>query len=141
MITLFVLFTFLFYVQSNLSVAKKLTTICRVLLVSGHLSSVWGHSVHFVKFLILRLSKSSCSNSFHPISTSPYRYLVLGENTNHYFFWLSAKFKKNSYTVYDTLKFSSIAIIDKALLVSEISSGKKVKQIVKSPGPLVSFCP
>ena len=41
----------------------------RVLFGSGHLSSIWGHSVHFAKFPMLRFSKGYCCPSFHPIST------------------------------------------------------------------------
>ena len=41
--------------------------ICTVLFMSESLSSVWGHSVHFAKFLILKLSKGYCSHTFHSI--------------------------------------------------------------------------
>ena len=53
-------------------------SICRVLFRSGHLSSVWGHSVHVPKFPMLRLSKGYCCHSFHPISTKLY-----GKYGNH----------------------------------------------------------
>ena len=48
-------------------------SLCRVLFGSGHLSSVWGHSVHFAKFPMLRLSKGYCSHNFYSISTKLYR--------------------------------------------------------------------
>ncbi len=35
-------------------------------------SMVWGHSVHFAKFEMLRFSKGYCSPSFHSISTKFY---------------------------------------------------------------------
>ena len=47
-------------------------SICRVLFRLGDLSSVWGHSLHFPKFPMLRLSKRYCAHSFHPLS-KPYR--------------------------------------------------------------------
>ncbi len=47
-------------------------SLCRVLFRSGHSSSLWGHSVHFAKFPMLRLSKGCRSYSFHPISTKLY---------------------------------------------------------------------
>ncbi len=37
--------------------------ICRVLFMVDPLSSVWGHSVQFAKFLMLRFSKGYCSHS------------------------------------------------------------------------------
>ncbi len=40
--------------------------------ISGHLSSVWGHSVYFAKFPILRFLIGYCSHSFHPMSTKLY---------------------------------------------------------------------
>ncbi len=43
-----------------------------VLFVSGNLSLVWGHSVHFAQFPMLRLSKGYCSHSFHSISPKLY---------------------------------------------------------------------
>ncbi len=46
--------------------------MCRVLVVSGHLSSICGHSVRYANFLILTFSKGYCSHSFHPISTKLY---------------------------------------------------------------------
>ena len=46
--------------------------IYRVLVISDSLSSVWGHSVHFVKYLRWRFSKSYCPHSFHSISTKLY---------------------------------------------------------------------
>ncbi len=36
------------------------------------LNSVWGQSVHFVKFPTLRVSKGCSSHSFHPVSTKVY---------------------------------------------------------------------
>ncbi len=47
-------------------------SLCRVIFGSGHLSSVWGHSVHFAKFPMLRFSKGYCCPSFHPNSTKHY---------------------------------------------------------------------
>ncbi len=47
-------------------------SICSALSGSGHLSSAWGHSVHFPKFPMLRFSKGYCCHSFHPISTKLY---------------------------------------------------------------------
>ncbi len=46
--------------------------ICRVLLMPNSLSLVWGHSVHFAKFPMLRFSKGYCSPSFRSISTRFY---------------------------------------------------------------------
>ena len=43
--------------------------IGRVLLMPDSLSLVWGHSVHFAKFPILRFSKHYSFNSFRQIST------------------------------------------------------------------------
>ena len=65
--------------------------VCWVLLGSGYLSSVWGYSVHFAKFLMLRFSKDYCSHGFHPISTKFYGAHVFQENTGYYFFSLSVK--------------------------------------------------
>ncbi len=50
---------------------RKFTTgrICRIILMPECLSLVWGHSVHFAKFPILRVSKRYSFNSFHQIST------------------------------------------------------------------------
>ncbi len=46
-------------------------SICRVPLVSGHLSSVWCDLVYFAKtFSMLRFSKGHCSHSFPPVSTT-----------------------------------------------------------------------
>ncbi len=42
---------------------------CRVLLMPDSLGLVWGHSVHFLKFLILRVSKRYSFNSVHQNST------------------------------------------------------------------------
>ena len=52
--------------------------ICGVHFVSDSVSSVWGHSVHFAKFLMLGLSKGYYSHNFHPISTKLY-----GKYGNH----------------------------------------------------------
>ncbi len=80
--------------------------ICRVLCISD--SPVWGHSVHFVKFSILRFSKGYCSYSFHSISTKLYRKLVLGEdNTGYYFFLLICQISK----LYGTLKITYLSYI------------------------------
>ena len=46
--------------------------IYRVLLMPNSLSLVWGHSVHFAKFPMLRFSKAYCSPSFRLISTKFY---------------------------------------------------------------------
>ncbi len=43
--------------------------------MSYSMSSIWGHSVHFAKFLVLRFSKHvkvGYSQSFHGISTKLY---------------------------------------------------------------------
>ena len=40
-----------------------------ILLMPSSLSLVWGHSVHFAEFPILRFSKHNSFNSFHQIST------------------------------------------------------------------------
>ncbi len=37
---------------------------CRVLFMSDSLSSVWGHSVHFAKFRMLRFSKGTLKRSY-----------------------------------------------------------------------------
>ena len=42
-------------------------SMCRIFFGSGHLSSVWGHSLHFAKLLMLRFSKGCCSPSFYPV--------------------------------------------------------------------------
>ncbi len=47
-------------------------SLCRVLFRWGHLSSVWGNSVHFAKFLMSRFSKGYCCPSFDPFSTKLY---------------------------------------------------------------------
>ena len=77
--------------------------------------SVWGHSVHFGKFPILRFSKGYSSPSFHPISTfAESMYLekmhsitFSGDLPNFESIW----HLKISY-------LSCIAIIHKAVLVS-----------------------
>ena len=46
--------------------------IGRVVLMPDSLSLVWGHSVHFAKFPMLRYSKGCCSHSFHSIATKLY---------------------------------------------------------------------
>ena len=46
--------------------------MCRVLFMSDSLSSVWCHSVHRAKFLMLGTSKDFSSHSFHSISTKLY---------------------------------------------------------------------
>ncbi len=53
-------------------------SLCRVLFGWGHLSPVWGHSMHFAKIPLLRFSKGYCSHSLHPISTKIY-----GNHGNH----------------------------------------------------------
>ena len=40
--------------------------------MSDSLRSLWGHLVHFAKFLMLRFLKGYCFHSFHPISTKLY---------------------------------------------------------------------
>ncbi len=47
-------------------------SLCRVLFGSGHLRSVWGHSVHFAKYPMLKFSKGYCCPSFHPVWTKLY---------------------------------------------------------------------
>ena len=46
--------------------------ICRVLLMPDSLHLVWGHSVHFARFPMLRFSKCYSSPSFHSTSTKFY---------------------------------------------------------------------
>ncbi len=56
-------------------------------------SSVWGHLVHFTKFMTLRFSKGYSYHSFHPILTKHY-----GQYGNQWvqliIFWRSGKLKK-----------------------------------------------
>ena len=54
--------------------------ICRVLCMSDSLCSVWGHSVHFAKFLMLTFSESCNSYNFYPISTKLEKSCNLGKN-------------------------------------------------------------
>ncbi len=105
----------------------------RVLFRSGHLSSVWGHSVHFGKFLMLRFSKGHCSHSFHSISTKPYRQHIFGKNMGYCFFWLS-KFKSIR-RFEDNLPQLYIASIHKLSYSGFI--WQQVKQNVKAHGALV----
>ncbi len=42
-------------------------SLCRVLFGSSHFTSVWGYSVHFAKFPMLRFSKGCYFHSCHPI--------------------------------------------------------------------------
>ncbi len=51
---------------------QKCNCKCRVLLASGHLSSVWDHSVHVAKLPNLSVSKGFCSHNFRPISNTLY---------------------------------------------------------------------
>ncbi len=53
--------------------------ICRVLLMPDSLSLVWGHSVHFAKFPILRFSKRYLSNNFRRIPSSLYENIAYHE--------------------------------------------------------------
>ncbi len=59
-------------------------SICNVLFGPGHLSSVWGHSVHFEKFLILTFSTGYWFHSFNPISSKLY-----GKHGNQVWTWAS----------------------------------------------------
>ncbi len=43
------------------------TAYVGVLFMSDSLTSVWGHTVHFAKFLMLRISKGYSSHSFHSV--------------------------------------------------------------------------
>ena len=52
-------------VDENLGLVVLCTVLCRVLFMSDSLSSVWGHSVHFAKCLMLTFSKGCCSLSFN----------------------------------------------------------------------------
>ena len=61
--------------MKNLGLTVPRNSLSRVLFGSGHLSSVWGHSVHFAKFSMLRFSKGYCSNSFHPVSIKLHEYI------------------------------------------------------------------
>ena len=58
--------------QNRRKFATRGTTvhICRVLLIPTSLSLVWGHSVHFAKFLTSLFLKHYSFNSFHQIPTS-----------------------------------------------------------------------
>ncbi len=60
--------------QNGREFGTRCTTvyICRVLLMPDSLSLVWGHSVHFAKFPMLRFSEGYISPSFHSISTKFY---------------------------------------------------------------------
>ena len=92
-------------------------SIRRVLFGSGHLSSVWGHSVHFAKFPVLRFSKGHCCYTFHPISTKLYwKHGNKGKIQDITFLAICQILK-----VYGTLKISYlnyIARIHKDMLVS-----------------------
>ncbi len=97
--------------------------VCRVLFGSGHLSSVWGHSVHFAKFSMLRYSKgyTSCSHSqFHPTSTKPYRKHPFRGKHRLLLFLAICQILKVHCTL-NIRYLSYIASIHKAMLVS---SGK-----------------
>ena len=50
--------------------------ICRVRLMPDFLSLVWGHSVHFTNFPILRFSILYLSNNFHRIPSKLYENIV-----------------------------------------------------------------
>ncbi len=56
--------------------------LCGVLLMPDSLSLVWGHSVHFAKFPMLRFSKGYCSHICHSISTKLYCKYVAYEGTS-----------------------------------------------------------
>ncbi len=64
--------------------------------MSDSLCSVWGHSVHFAKFPVLRFSEGYCSHSCHPILTKLY-----GKYGNQEYRLMLPHIKKK----YDTLKF------------------------------------
>ena len=55
----------------RMKIWDSVTTVptCSILLMPDFLSLVSGHSVHFVKFPILRFLKCYSFNSFHPISS------------------------------------------------------------------------
>ncbi len=92
-------------------------SMCRVLFGSGHLSSVWGHSVHFVIFRMLRFSKGFYCPSFHRISTKLYGKHGNQEKIQAITFLAICQILK----VYGTLKISYlsyIASIHKSVLVS-----------------------
>ncbi len=68
-------------------------TMCRPLFRSYPLSSVWGHSVHFAKFPMLRLSRNYCSHCFLPspnltesIYSEKYRLLLFLATVNSLMF-------------------------------------------------------
>ena len=89
--------------------------------VRSILSSVLGHSVHFVKFLMLRISKGCCYPSFHPISTKRYKKNVFWGKCRLLLFLAICQTLK----VYGTLNIcylSYIASIHKAMLVSSAKS-------------------
>ncbi len=48
---------------------------CRVLFMPDSLISVWGHSVHFANFTLLRFSTGYSSHSSHTISTKLYSFM------------------------------------------------------------------
>ncbi len=68
----------IFKIVVNGKIVKCATYAFQVLFGSDHLGTVWGHSVHFAKFLMLHFSKGCRSPSLHPISTKPYRKHYLG---------------------------------------------------------------
>ncbi len=71
--------------------------ICRILFASDSLSSVWGHSVHFAKFAILRFSKRYCFYSFYPFSTNFMESVVIRGNAGYCVFRRAAIFLKIKY--------------------------------------------
>ncbi len=94
--------------------------------MSDSLRSVWGHSVHFAKFQMLRFLKGYCSHSFHPVLTKLYeRYISHGEIQAITFSGNMPNFKNIpciQHFANTRIHFSYIDIMFKAKL---ISSGKR----------------
>ena len=56
------------------------------------MSSVWGHSVHFAKFLMVRFfQKATAPTVFIQFQPKFMESMAIGENTGYYFFCLSAE--------------------------------------------------
>ncbi len=77
--------------ESKFGTRRPMKSICSVLFMSDSFSSVWGHSVHFAKFLMLRFRKIYCSHSVHPISIKLYGKYVIKGDTSYCFIWRITK--------------------------------------------------
>ncbi len=101
------------------------------------LSSVWVHSVHFAKFLMLRFSKRYSSHSFHPIAAK-----LNGKYGNQWgiywllLFWWSAKFKHLQHFK-DKITSATLQLVINFYHFGFI--WQKVQQSGKAPGPLVNL--